>query len=265
MHLTADAHVHLYPCYDLRLALDNLRHNLAGLDAGAVAMAFLAERSDCHFFRELVERAPEMLKAPVRVERFDNALLLREEGYPDIYIFAGRQVISAERVELLALTTDTHIPDGLPAFEAVELIRRAGGVPVISWAPGKWFCGRGKVVENLLERFAPGTLLVGDTSLRPVVWLTPVLMKWAIRRGFGLVAGSDPLPFPGEEKMMGTYGIRMEAEFDRADPARSMRAVLCGPEFLPQRIGKRGGLFSTLRRLIKNSSARKGNPPAGTS
>lgn len=257
MHLTADAHVHLYPCYDLRLAMDNLRHNLAGLDAGAVPMAFLAERSDCHFFRELAERAPEMLKAPVRVERFDNALLLREEGYPDIYIFAGRQVISAERVELLALTTDTQIPDGLPAFEAVELIRRAGGVPVISWAPGKWFFGRGKVVENLLERFAPGTLLVGDTSLRPVVWLTPVLMKRAIRRGFGVVAGSDPLPFPGEEKMMGTYGMRMVGEFDRTDPGRSVRAVLRQPGFLPQPAGVRGGLFTTLQRLIKNSRARE--------
>jgi hypothetical protein len=262
MQLTADAHVHLYPCYDLRLSLENLRRNLAGIDAGAVPAAFLAERSDCHFFRKLVEQAPEMLQAPVRVERFDNALLLREEGYPDIYIFAGRQVVSAERVELLALTTDARIPDGRPASEAVDLIRSVGGVPVISWAPGKWFFGRGKVVENLLERFAPGGLLVGDTSLRPLGWPTPVLMKRAVRRGFGLVAGSDPLPFPGEEKIMGTYGMRMEVEFDPDDPVRSVRSVLGQPGFLPQRVGARGGLLVTLQRLVRNNRARGKKPAA---
>lgn len=266
MLLTADGHVHLYPCYDAKTALDSLRRNLARTaGTAAVQLAFLAERSDCHFFRELAGRGPAMLRAPVQVDKLDNALLLREEGYPDLYIFAGRQVISAERVELLALTTDAAIPDGRPAVEAVGLIQRTGGLPIVSWAPGKWFFSRGRVVARLLERFQPGTLLVGDTSLRPVGWPTPLLMRRALTRGFGLVAGSDPLPFAGEERILGTYGMQMKAAFDREDPVGSMRAVLARPGFMPALTGGRGGFPATLRRLLLNSRARKERAGAGPS
>lgn len=257
MLLTADGHVHLYPCFDCRAALESLRRNLARTGRTAVHLAFLAERRDCHFFRELAGRGPALLGPRVQADSLGSALLLREEGYPDLFLFAGRQVISAERIELLALTTDAAIADGLPAEETVGLIRRTGGVPVISWAPGKWFFERGKVVARLLERFEPGALLVGDTSLRPVGWPTPVLMRRALDRGFGLVAGSDPLPFPGEERMLGTYGMQMEAAFDREDPVGSMRAVLARPGFMPGLTGRRGGFPATLRRLLLNSRARK--------
>ena len=257
MHVIADGHVHLYPGYDIRAALDNLRRNLAGHAGGAVCMAFLAERSDCHFFRDFASRAPEMLAAQVAVEQHENVLLLHEAGFPDLYIVAGRQVISAERVEILALTTDGAIPDGLPARETVARVHQAGGVPVISWAPGKWFFARRKVVEDLLAHCKPGTLLVGDTSLRPRGWLTPVLMKRALAAGFGLVAGSDPLPFAGEESMLGRYGIRLDCAFDRSDPVRSVRAALTRPGFVPQCIGQRGGLLATVNRLLKNSRVRK--------
>lgn len=257
MRLLADAHVHVYPFYNARIALDSLRRNLADADGQAVPMAFLAERFDCHFFADLVRGASRLLGPSVSVESSGEALLLREQGFPDLYIFAGRQLITRERIEILALTIDTPIPDGLPAEETVRRILEKGGVPVLSWAPGKWFFARGERVEALLNRFRPGTLLVGDTSLRPRGWLMPSLMKRALAMGFGLVAGSDPLPFPGEEKVLGRYGMEADAPFDATDPSGSIRSLLLAPGFRPRLIGHRGWPPATLLRLIRNARTRK--------
>lgn len=252
-----DAHVHIYPCYDLRTALDSLRANLAASGSGECCMAFLAERSDCHFFAECRERVALLPGARIRVEDKGNVLLMREEGYPDLYFFPGRQITTRERLEILALVTDRSVPDGLPAQEVIARVRENGGVAVVNWAPGKWFFERGKIVENLLAMNRPGTLLVGDTSLRPQGWPMPLLMKRARAMGFGLVAGSDPLPFPGEERVLGSYGMEVAAPFDPADPAVSVRTILSAPGFRPQLIGRRGRPLTTLLRLIRNGRARK--------
>jgi len=256
MRLIADTHVHFYPCYDLQQALNNLRRNLSTLNRNAVCMAFLAERHDCHFFRQFGERGREMLGADIQVQLYDNALLFSEEGYPDLYFFAGRQIITRERIEVLALTTDMEIEDGLPVDEVVSRVTANGGIPVISWAPGKWFFQRKKVVESLLDRYEPGTILFGDTTLRPTGWLEPDLMKKAVRQGFGLVAGSDPLPFKGEEVVMGRYAVRLEADFDADDPVASIRSLFTRPKFTPARVGRRGRPLETLFRLFQNARSK---------
>jgi hypothetical protein len=255
--LIADTHVHFYPCYDPKVALDTLRSNLADIDDRAVCGAFLAERHDCHFFREFQQRILPHLSPKVQAQCQEDFILLREKGWPDLYIFPGRQVITRERVEILSLTSDTLIPDGLPAQDVLSEISSAGGLPVISWAPGKWFFGRKKVVKDLLDSNRPGTLLVGDTTLRPVGWLQPVLMRYANNKGFAIVAGSDPLPFTGEEKNMGQYAIRLEKGFDLENPVESIRSLLTQPGLKPILIGKREGVFTTLQRLIKNARSKK--------
>jgi hypothetical protein len=256
MRLRIDAHIHLYPCYNLGTALNSLRANLA-VGKETCCLAFLAERSDCHFFAEFRDRLLPLTGARLRVEQRENALLLREEGYPDLYIFPGRQINSRERVEILSLITDRPVPDGLPAQETVIRVRAAGGLPVVSWAPGKWLFARRKVVEGLLAVKGPGTLLVGDTSLRPRGLPMPQLMKRALAMGYGLVAGSDPLPFSGEERMLGGYGMEVTAPFDPADPAGSVRAILSAPGFLPRLVGRRGWPHTALLRLIRLARAKR--------
>ncbi len=255
--LIADTHVHFYPCYNPQIALDTLRTNLAGMNDGAVCGAMLAERHDCHFFKEFRESTLPQLRRQVQAQCQDNFILLREKGWPDLYIFPGRQVITRERIEILSLTSDTFIPDGLPAQDVLSKIRSANGLPAISWAPGKWFFRRKKVVKDLLDSNKPGTLLVGDTTLRPVGWLQPVLMRYASNKGFAIVAGSDPLPFTGEEKNMGRYAVRLENDFDLGNPVESIRSLLTQPGLKPILAGKRGGVFTTLERLIKNSRSKK--------
>lgn len=257
MRLIADTHVHFYPCYDVSYALHSLRTNLSKLEGEAVCLAFLAERADCNFFSEFRKNVAGILSPKTEIRYLDNAICLREINFPDLYLFPGRQVITRERIEILSLTVDRQIGDGLPAAEVVKRIRQENGVPVLSWAPGKWFFKRKKVVQDLLDTSQPGSLLIGDTTLRPVCWPRPFLMRRAARKGLTVIAGSDPLPFGGEEKVMGRYGIGMDGRFDPDNPAQSIRALLTRPGLHPALTGKRGGILATLNRLARNAQEKK--------
>lgn len=256
MRLIADTHVHIYPNYDTKLALHTLRTNLSKIDNQAICIAFLAERADCTFFSDFKKNIAETLGSTSEVRYLKNALHLREDGYPDLYIFPGRQIITSERIEILSLTLDLLIPDGLAAQEVVSRIRQKEGVPVLSWAPGKWFFRRKKVVRDLIDSSQPGSLLIGDTTLRPTCWAQPLLMRRAYRKGLAIISGSDPLPFTGEEQIMGQYGISIDCSFDPDDAATSIRKILTQEKFQPLAVGKRGNILSTLRRLYYNAKSK---------
>jgi len=256
--LIADTHVHLYECYDLDRALAGLADRLRELDPDACRAGFLAERTDCDFFARLWARAGE------RVGRFwvergpeEDVLLLAEDGKTPLYLFAGRQVVTRERIEVLALATRGPFSDGRPVRETLKEIRDAGGVPVLSWAPGKWFFGRGRVISALIEEGEPGRFLLGDTTLRPAGWPEPRLMGRAAGRGFGIVAGSDPLPFAGEERILGAYAARLSGRFDPAAPVASVRRILLQCPLLTERKGRRGRPAEVIRRLRRNAAAAK--------
>jgi len=257
MRVVADTHLHLYACYNPGRAITCLAGNLnelAGRDAAR--LGFLAERHDCSFFASLVggEMKTEPSTPQIRSNTGGESLVVEEENGGGLYLFPGRQVVTAERIELLALATSADLPDGMSAVEAIEKTLGEGGVPVLAWAPGKWFFGRGRVVGKLLERFDPAALLIGDSSLRPTIWPEPRLMRRARHLGFRVVAGSDPLPFPGEEVMMGSYATALGGEFDPSRPLASARQLLRGGED-PVPVGRRGGPIQVIRRLRQNAAA----------
>ena len=252
MNIIADTHVHLYPCYDLERAFQIMRTNLTRLAPNHIQMGLMAERHDCRFFQGIVNGTLKISHAPVELSGYGEAVRIREEGYNDLYLFAGRQIISKERLEVLALTTDTTIPDGLPVRDAIGRIHDCGAVAVLSWAPGKWFSRRGEIVSRLLDDHSPGELLLGDTTLRPWCWLEPRLMKKGRESGFSVLAGSDPLPFVGEERMIGRYGSEWRMQGDLQDPVASVREFLKQTDHSPVKIGSRCSGLTTARRILKN-------------
>lgn len=257
MTIVVDTHVHLYPCYDLASAMSNLVDNLAKLGGNAVKAAFLTERQDCAYFKDMQEGR---LKIPGN--RFeigvgpDNALVLHEEHEPRVFLFPGRQIVTAERIEVLALTVDFTPTRTLRGEELVESILDRGGIPVLSWAPGKWMFDRGKTVRALIEKFEAGRLLIGDTTLRPAGWMESALIRMAKARGFPVVAGSDPLPFSGEERYMGAYASILNGDFDREHPIASIRKLLMVPGAKIARTGRRCNMVEVLRRLMRNAAAK---------
>ena len=272
-----DAHVHLYPLYRSDEAIASLFRNLGswtpragGSDKGRDALApvcrvaILAESRRCHAFREIRAqgciRGTEGLKvAPTE----SYGVAITAANGDRLHLLAGRQVVTRERIEILALTVDAAIPDGLSADETLAAVKQAEGVSVVSWAPGKWLGGRGRVVRSLIERYPPAAFLLGDSSLRPTVWSEPLLMRRGRRRGFAIVAGSDPLPFAGEERRAGTYGCVYRGPFDDAHPVSSMRRILTERPSSLRLAGRRSGPFEVALRLMKNARSKSAAGPGG--
>lgn len=200
--LLLDAHVHVYPFYDLSLFLDSAVANMPLPDPSARRVLALAERRDCHFFASLLSGSLA-LPAPWRVTGASPAAIVLSRGdapdAPVLTFLPGRQIVPRERIELCALGSDASIPDGLSAGETFDAILAARALPVLNWAPGKWLFKRARVVSDLMAR---RPLALCETSLRPLGWPTPLAIRRARRLGLPVFAGSDPLPVPGEEPIV---------------------------------------------------------------
>jgi hypothetical protein len=163
-------------------------------------------------------------------------------------LVAGRQIVTRERLEILALAMRAAIPDGLPAGDVIRRIIAAGGIPVLAWSPGKWLFGRGQPARDLVA--SDRRLSLGDTPLRPALWPEPRLMQLARARGAAVLPGSDPLPFAGEERYAGTYGFIYRGAFDADRPAAFLARLPAEPAAIVP-AGARCGAWAVARRLYQ--------------
>lgn len=257
-----DAHIHFYPEYDAALALHLAKENFIqagrGLQRGdnPIYALCLTERADCHFFRSLRESKSFPGMAEVKILEVGGALKLILPESDEIFIIPGRQIISSERIEILAFGSDIEIPDRkFQSDRLFELIKKAGGLPVINWAPGKWWFKRGNIVSQMISSASAGELLLCDTTLRPLGYCEPCLMRKANSKGVKILRGSDPLPIRGEEAMLGRYLTRADADFDEASPVDSLKRILTDPTIKLEAGGRRSNIFEWLTRMVKFYSA----------
>jgi hypothetical protein len=263
MLFLADTHVHLYGVYDLDRAFSSAFTNLGrmrtetgfGPTQPAAFALLLTERHECQAFDRL-GAGTERLKAH-RIEHTpDNgALVVRNIAGDWLYLFAGRQVVTHERLEVLALAGAPGVLDGGDILDTISRVRASGAVPVLAWAPGKWLGRRGRIVESVLDRVSPGDLLIGDTSLRPRDWPTPRLLNVSAQRGFTIVGGTDPLPFRGQETVIGRYGVSADVDLDGNAPVSSLRALLTAGAGRLSLAGRRDSLASVALRLVRHRLA----------
>ncbi len=253
--LAIDGHVHIYPNFDLIRAITGGRNRLRALcnHKAAQPVWFLTERSDCFFFEQLISGKlnPEFAER-FRIEetRESSAIKIIERSNtaenPPLLILAGQQVISTEGLEISMIGTSERIPDRKwSAKELIDKAEQSAGFAVLNWAPGKWFFGRGNIVKALLASKRTTDMLIGDTTMRTKLWPTPNLMAQAATRGFRIIAGSDPLPFMGEEDMIGTYGFCLQAEMRM--PVQSIKKALFSAQTILTQ-GSRSGLLQFIFR-----------------
>lgn len=264
LRIVADAHVHLYSVYDRSRALARLAANLARSDPRArVRLGFLTERRD--------EQAVAAMGGGVpgwSVEEKERGVwCLRHARAPDLYLVAGRQLATSERLEVLGLGLLGGGDEGRTVEETIRAVREGGGVPVLPWAFGKWIGARGHKVRVILERLEPGDLLLGDTSLRPAGWPEPTLLRWARRRGFVVLAGSDALPISGEDRYLGQYGCAWTFPDSDSISWAKLRAWLARPHAPVQTVGHRCHLLTVAWRLWRYQrrvcqAKTGGTPPA---
>ena len=247
--IIADTHLHIYPNYKLVDAIRGCVLKLSALAPDATCVGFLAERHDCHLYKELASGRIDSFSEGVSVKPVGACLELQCFNTPPLYLCPGRQIVTEERLELLCLCVDADIPDGLPAEIAVHRIREVGGIPVLTWAVGKWLFKRAEVVRSLLDLFSPAQLLVGDSAMRPVFWPTPRPMQFARKRGYKIIAGTDPLPADGEESVMGGYASLLDAHFDPHNARKDLKSALTNPTVVPESVGRRSGAVEFVKRM----------------
>ena len=254
-----DCHLHLYYCFDRDASLAGLVRRLdllagAGFSQPPVRVALLYERHGEHAF----DRLAGCQAGPFTIVRGNEpgTLLVSDKSGAALWIIAGRQINTVERIEILAPAGSVDMPDGRPARDVISAIRGAGLVPALAWAPGKWLFGRGTLVRDIVGESGPGELLLCDSAIRPRCMPLPPAMRLGLKRGLGIIAGSDPLPFRGDDKWMGTYGIATPCDFDPQLPATSIRKLLAGLRGKTHIAGRRGAVFSAIFRLVAHHRAR---------
>lgn len=168
-------------------------------------------------------------------------------------------MITAERLEVLALATGGRFADGAALPEVVSHVWDAGAVPIVPWAFGKWWGEGGAALLAFLDTIAPRDLFLGDNGGRPRVWPPPAPFRHAIRRGMFVLPGSDPLPLAAGATRAGSYGFRCHGPFDPSAPAASLRGVLPDPGFTPEPYGGR----ETWAGFLRNQLFLRFGPRAG--
>ena len=249
MQIAADTHVHTYPFYDRAAQFDAAHRQLRAAAPGAeLLLLCLTERAGQAEFEAL---RPGAAAAPGWMVEAADAPEVRWVVHADgrrLALLAGRQLITRERLEVLALGGDLRLADGAPLDEVLARVRDGGATPVLPWGLGKWFGARGRLIRNVLDTRAPADVVFADTCLRPSWFPAPALLRTARSRGFPILYGSDPLPRPHEETFTGRWATLWEADGDASHPAAVWRRII--RDRVPARpAGRRCSMSEAVKRL----------------
>jgi hypothetical protein len=259
LHLTlVDGHVHFHDCFDPDIFFDAAAANfeagaralrLAADSVGCLILAECAEHGNFARFRDDAGRFRLHNWAFERTEE-NESLIACSDGGKSLILIHGRQLVTRERLEVLALGTTREFPDGLNTTEALRAARGAGAVVVIPWGFGKWWFGRRTLVSDILRSVAPGDVYLGDNGGRLRVAPEPALFSLARSKGIGILAGSDPLPFANHNVRAGSYGFLLDGRLDRGRPAESVKALIRTTKTPFRSFGHRQGIAAFCRNQV---------------
>lgn len=266
----ADTHVHIYSCFDIERAMDCAIYNLSciykqleqSLQCSDIkSTLFLTERNDCHFFADIATTKLPFTNKGWKITLLEHGKALSlTKDHTVLYIFPGCQIVTQERLEVLALGTAAKFNDGLTLFDTIHAVIDDGSIPVLPWSPGKWTFSRAKKIYEAITTFSPDKLMLADNALRPYGWKEPSLIFKGKKHGFKVLAGSDPLPFAGEEQRIGSYCALFLniSEWNNTEPLASIYQIL--RETPSQPMGRRLSLPILILKLIKNKWYKKHLP-----
>ncbi len=205
-----DAHAHLHDRYDPGLALEAAVHNAGPSRVPVLLLVDVAGQSS---WSRLAAYPPEGWQTePLEAGR---SLRVSSPAHGLVYLVAGRQIVTREGLEVLALGSIEPLADGGSIEKTIETVRERPAIPVLPWGFGKWIGRRGRVIETLLEDSPPQRFFLGDNGGRAGA-RRPEMFTLAEGLGFRVLPGSDPLPLRDQEQRVGAHGFELPA----GDPER---------------------------------------------
>lgn len=240
-YILADGHVHIHDCFSLDSVLDSALKNFrkaASLSSDEYVenfqgVLFLAEISTQKRFQTLLRDIQRSDKKEVvfgswKISLTNEIFSLHARNSDDesIFIFAGRQVVTQENLEVLALITIESFNDGQSLDSTIHNIVSSGGLPVLPWGVGKWIGKRGSHIKDILTNPDFPSVLLGDNSGRPIFWLNSPYLKLARTKGLKILPGTDPLPLFSECDRIGSFGFKISSALSLHNPGQEMKKLL---------------------------------------
>lgn len=148
-----------------------------------------------------------------------------KEGF-SIFLCAGQQIVTKEKLEVLSLLNTTRVADGRSLDHTIKEVTEQGGLPTLPWAVGKWLGKRGKIISDLVLNHTASPLFLGDNSGRPKLWNHVPQFSLAKQCKIPILRGTDPLPVKKQKKWGGDFGFIISGEIDINKPAESLRHLL---------------------------------------
>jgi hypothetical protein len=255
--LFVDAHVHIYDVYDLDALLDaavgNFERAARANGAGALereGMLLLTETARDHAFDALAagERKPRRWQVAATQE--PAVLRLSRDPATILWLVAGRQVATREDLEVLALGTTRRFPDREPIQASVAASDESAAMTALPWGFGKWWGARGTIIQGLMRSQRPRPLFLGDNGGRLSLTAQPRLLRDGERAGHRVLPGTDPLPFAGQERRVGGFGMFL-TDWELTDrPLAQLVARLSAADSAPHTYGSLTGPIPFVRLQI---------------
>ncbi len=250
-----DTHLHIHPMHDTALLLKNLGHRLKEMKRGREGVLIggvLAEMPGGSAW-DIVKNGDFSGAQELQIEVVDETALRYTVDSEEIYLFSGAQIVTSERIEVLAILAERPIQSGLSLQQTNAAIEQARGIVVLPWSPGKWLGRRGMLVREYLRE-------------RPNCWVGDIPMRWwgnwrtlRLRRGAAgslrVLSGSDPLPIPGDEEIVGVLSSEVASRssiYDSASTASEMlRITLRDPASTVVQRGEHQRCFAAVERWCR--------------
>lgn len=255
--LFVDAHVHIYDVYDLDRLLDAAIGNFGrAARANGVeglpreGMLLLTETARDHAFDALAagQRVPVRWKIAATAEPAVLRAYLDDRTF--LWLVAGRQVATREDLEVLALGTTRRFPDGEAIRDSLAASEGSAALTALPWGFGKWWGARGGIIESLMRAPRPHPIFLGDNGGRLSLSTRPRLLQLGERSGLKVLPGTDPLPFAGQERRVGSFGMLL-MDWDAQDrPLAQLVKRLTDASSTPQEFGSLTGPFAFVRLQI---------------
>lgn len=250
-----DAHVHLYDCYDLATFFDAARQNFADaaneldLPGDTPGVLMLTETSNDNAFQSLIDRG-ETNNGRWRFSPHDDGLSITasKDGRDELTVIAGKQVVTAEGLEVLALGTNHAFTEGLELRHTIQKVDQHQGLPVLPFGVGKWSGRRGQIVSNLIQDESfPVRFMLGDNAGRLALAGKPKTFEQASQKNIWTLPGTDPLPFADQAGRVGRFGLVLGQGFDPTGPGASIIETLKNLQAQPKTFGRTSGPLPFMR------------------
>jgi len=260
--LIIDGHVHIHDCFDIPRFFDSAFSNClkvarnVGYERSHIPVLLLTEGCRQRFFHRIQEamkkgnnRIADEQTGSYRVfaTEEDESLRIQKGDGTFLFLIAGQQIVTEERLEVLALSTVSKIQDELPLGKTIAAVEKEGALPVIPWGFGKWSGRRKRVLMKYFASRQEGVFFLGDNGGRPNFLRFPDFHRKAPGVSLIELPGSDALPFPSELKKVGSFGFTLHEELDLRRPGEALKRNLMKPGVVPTPFGSPEGTSRFVR------------------